>query len=143
MSFNKIILLGNIGRDPDLKYTTTGQAVCSFSLATSERRKDKVGEPQETTTWFRITLWGKQAEIASKYLSKGRAVYIEGRLRLEEWQDRDGKTRQSLEVTATDMQFVGSAESNSTGTGVNETREAAAKAKAAAAVLEPDEEVPF
>src|SRR6195256_4863722 len=107
MSFNKIILVGNLGRDPELRYTPQGTPVCSFSLATNERRKDKTGEMQDQTTWFRVTLWGRQAETASQYLTKGRPVYIEGRLRVEEWTDRDGKPRHTLEVHATDMQFIG------------------------------------
>lgn len=107
MSFNKIILVGNLGRDPELRYTTQGTPVCSFSLATNEKRKDKTGEAQDVTTWFRVTLWGRQAETASQYLTKGRPVYIEGRLRVEEWTDRDGKQRHTLEVHATDMQFIG------------------------------------
>ena len=107
MSFNKIILVGNLGRDPELRYTPQGTPVCSFSLATNERRKDKTGEMQDQTTWFKITLWGRQAETASQYLTKGRPVYIEGRLRVEEWTDRDGKPRHTLEVHATDMQFIG------------------------------------
>jgi single-strand DNA-binding protein len=108
MSFNKIIIVGNLGRDPELRYTPQGTAVCSFSLATNEKRKDRAGEFQSITTWFRVTLWGKQAENANKFLTKGNPVYIEGRLRTEEWTDRDGKARTSLEVQATDMQFIGS-----------------------------------
>jgi len=108
MSFNKIILVGNLGRDPELRYTPQGTAVCSFSVATNEKRKDRAGEFQNITTWFRVTLWGKQAENANKFLTKGNPVYIEGRLRTEEWTDRDGKARTSLEVQATDMQFIGS-----------------------------------
>jgi single-strand DNA-binding protein len=111
MSFNKIILVGNLGRDPELRYTAQGTPVCSFSMATNERRKDKTGEFQDVVTWFRVTLWGRQAETASQYLQKGRPVYIEGRLRVEEWTDRDGKPRHTLEVHATDMQFIGSARS--------------------------------
>lgn len=108
MSFNKCILVGNLGRDPELRYTPQGTPVCSFTMATNERRKDKNGEMQDHTTWFRVTLWGRQAETASQYLTKGRPVYIEGRLRVEEWTDRDGKPRYTLEVHATDMQFIGS-----------------------------------
>ena len=107
MSFNKIILVGNLGRDPELRYTAQGTPVCSFSMATNERRKDQNGEMQDQTTWFRVTLWNRQAETASQYLQKGRQVYIEGRLRVEEYIDRDGKPRHSLEVNATDMQFIG------------------------------------
>ena len=107
MSFNKIIIVGNLGRDPELRYTAQGTPVCSFSVATNERRKDRNGEMQDQTTWFRITLWNRLAETASQYLQKGRQVYIEGRLRVEEYTDRDGKPRHSLEVFATDMQFIG------------------------------------
>src|SRR5260370_19023374 len=107
MSFNRIILVGNLGRDPELGYTGQGTPVCSFSMATNERRKDKTGEMQDQTTWFKVTLWGRQAETASQYLSKGRPVYIEGRLRVEEWTDRDGKPRQTIEVNSADMQFIG------------------------------------
>ena len=113
MSFNKIILVGNLGRDPELRYTPQGTPVCSFSLATNERKKDRTtGENQDLTTWFRVTLWGRQAETASQYLTKGRPVYIEGRLRVEEWTDRDGKARHTLEVHATDMQFIGGGRSD-------------------------------
>jgi single-strand DNA-binding protein len=111
MSFNKIILVGNLGRDPELRYTPQGTPVCSFSMATNERRKDKTGEMQDHTTWFKVTLWNRQAETAAQYLQKGRPVYIEGRLRVEEYTDRDGKQPHSLEVNATDMQFIGGARS--------------------------------
>ena len=107
MSFNKIILVGNLGRDPELRYTPQGTPVCSFTVATNEKRKDRAGEMQDVTTWFRVTLWGRQAETASQYLTKGRPVYIEGRLRLEEYTDKDGNKRQSLEVNASDLHFIG------------------------------------
>ena len=109
MSFNKIIIIGNLGRDPELSYTPQGTAVCKFSVATNERRRDKAGEQQDITTWFRVTCWGKQAENVSRFLSKGRKVYLEGRLHVEEWTDREGKPRQSLEVNASDVQFIDSA----------------------------------
>jgi len=108
MSFNKIIIVGNLGRDPELRYTPQGNAVCNFSLATNEKKRDKAGEMQDVTTWFRVTLWGKQAENASKYLTKGNPVYVEGRLRVEEWTDRDGNNRHTLEVQGSDMQFLSS-----------------------------------
>ncbi len=107
MSFNKVILVGNLGKDPELRYTPQGTPVCNFTMATNERRKDKNGEMQDHTLWFRINIWGRQAETASQYLTKGRSVYIEGRLRVDEWTDRDGKARYTLEVHATDMQFIG------------------------------------
>ena len=107
-SFNKIVIVGYLGRDPELRYTPQGVAVCNFSVATTERRKDqRTGEPQDTTTWFRVTLWRRQAEVANQYLSKGKQVYIEGRLRQEEYTDRDGVKRTSLAVDATDLQFLG------------------------------------
>lgn len=106
-SFNKITIVGNLGRDPELKYTPQGSAICNLSVATTERRKDKQGEAQEITTWFRVTVWGKQAELCEQYLTKGRQVYIEGRLRAEEYTDREGNKRQSLEVNASDVQFIG------------------------------------
>ncbi|MCD9188055.1 MAG: single-stranded DNA-binding protein [Pyrinomonadaceae bacterium] len=106
MSFNKIIIVGNLGRDPELRYTPQGTAVCNFSVATNEKKRDKAGDLQDMTTWFRVTLWNKQAETASKYLTKGSPIYVEGRLRVEEWQDKDGHNRYTLEVHATDMQFI-------------------------------------
>ena len=106
MSFNKVIVVGNLGRDPEMRFTPQGTPVCTFTVATNERRKDKAGETQDITTWFRVTVWGKQAETVSKYLSKGRQVYVEGRLHIEEWTDRDGKQRYTLEVNATDVRFL-------------------------------------
>jgi single-strand DNA-binding protein len=113
MSFNKIILVGNLGRDPELRYTPDSVAVCDFSMATNERKKDKQGEYHDVPTWFRVTLWRKQAENASKYLKKGSQVYIEGRLSQEEWQDRDGDTKYTLAVSATEMHFIGNKADNS------------------------------
>lgn len=108
MSFNKVIIVGHLGRDPELRYTPQGSAVCNFSMATTDKRRDKSGEFQEVTTWFKVTLWEKKAEVAAKYLTKGTQVYIEGRLRVEEWTDRDGKNRSTLEVQGTEMQFLSS-----------------------------------
>ncbi len=114
MSFNRITLVGNLGRDPELRYTPQGTPVCSFTMATNERRRDKAGESQDVTTWFRVTLWGRQAETASQYLTKGRPIYVEGRLRVEEWTDKDGRSRYTLEVHATDMQFIGTRNDDAT-----------------------------
>ena len=145
MSFNKIILVGNLGRDPELRYTPQGTPVCSFSLATNERRKDRnTGDNNDITTWFRVTLWGRQAETASQYLQRGRPVYIEGRLRVEEYTDRDGNKRHSLEVSATDMQFIGGGARGEEG-GAPSARGAAAPSHAGP---EPptdltDDDVPF
>ena len=107
MSFNKITIVGYLGRDPELKTTPQGTALCKFSVATTERKKGATGEQEELTTWFRVTVWGRQAELANEYLSKGRQVYVEGRLRVEEYTDREGNNRSSLEVNATDLQFLG------------------------------------
>lgn len=114
MSFNKIIIVGNLGRDPEVKFTPQGQQVCEFSVATSEKRKNSNGEQTEETTWFRVTFWGRQAEIAAQYLAKGRQAYIEGRLRAREWTDKEGKTRTSLEVFGSELRLLGSrSDSNS------------------------------
>jgi single-strand DNA-binding protein len=105
-SFNKIIIVGYLGRDPEIRYSSQGTAICDFSVATTERRKDKSGEPQEVTTWFRVSLFGRQAEVAHQYLTKGRQVYVEGSLSQREWTDQNGATRTSLEVRGTDIQFI-------------------------------------
>jgi single-strand DNA-binding protein len=107
MSFNKITIIGNLGRDPELRYTPQGDAVCDFSVAVNDRRRDKSGEFQDNTTWFKVTLWRKLAENASKFLTKGRQVFVEGRLQVEEWTDRDGKNRYSLVIQGSELQFLG------------------------------------
>ena len=105
MSFNKITLVGNLGRDPELKHTPQGTPVCTFFIATNERRKDaRGGEQKDVTTWFRVTLWGRQAETAAQYLQKGSRVYIEGRLQTHAWDDQQtGQKRYMTEVIANDM----------------------------------------
>lgn len=107
MSFNKITIVGYLGRDPELRYTPQGTALCKMSIATTDKRKNVAGETEEHTTWFRVTAWGRQAELANEYLAKGRQVYIEGRLRLEEYTDREGQKRFSAEVSASEIQFLG------------------------------------
>jgi len=107
MSFNKITIVGYLGRDPELRYTPQGTAVCNMSIATTEKRRNAGGETEEHTIWFRVTAWGRQAELAAEYLAKGRQVYVEGRLRREEYTDREGIQRTSLEVNASDIQFLG------------------------------------
>jgi single-strand DNA-binding protein len=105
-SFNKIIIVGYLGRDPEIRYTPQGQAVTNFSMASTERRKDQSGEMQDITTWFKVTFFGRQAEVANQYLSKGKQVYVEGRLRQSEWTDREGTKRTTLEVYGSDLQFL-------------------------------------
>ncbi|HIG72059.1 MAG TPA: single-stranded DNA-binding protein [Myxococcales bacterium] len=104
---NKAILIGNLGRDPELRYTQNGQAVVNFSLATSENWMDKGGERQERTEWHRIVAWGKTGELCAQYLSKGRTVYIEGRIQTRDWEDKEGMKRQTTEINATTVQFLG------------------------------------
>ncbi len=123
MSFNKVIIVGNLGKDPELKYTPQGKAVCDFSVATTDKRKDSSGEVKEETTWFRVTFWERQAEVASQYLAKGRQVYVEGRLRTREWTDKDGRVRTSLEVTGTELKLIGSrGEENGSAAGAHEIK---------------------
>jgi single-strand DNA-binding protein len=106
-SVNKVILLGNLGRDPETRYTTGGDAVTNLSIATSEQWKDKSGEKQERTEWHRVVLFGRQAEIAGEYLKKGRSVYIEGRLQTRKYTDKDGVEKYSTEIVADRMQLIG------------------------------------
>ena len=106
-SVNKVILVGNLGADPELKYTPSNRPVCNLSIATNEVWKDKAGQKQERVEWHRVNVWGDQAEHCSKYLSKGRQVYIEGKLQTRKWQDKEGKDRYSTEVVADRVVFLG------------------------------------
>ena len=108
-SVNKVILLGNLGRDPETRYTTGGDAVTNLNIATSEQWKDKSGEKQERTEWHRVVLFGRQAEIAGEYLKKGRSVYIEGRLQTRKYTDKDGVEKYSTEIVGDRMQLIGGA----------------------------------
>jgi single-strand DNA-binding protein len=104
---NKVILVGYLGADPDMRYTPSGQGVCEMRVATSESWNDKNGQRQERTEWHRIVVWGKRAEVCSKYLSKGRQVYIEGRIQTRTYDDKDGNKRYITEIIAADVQFLG------------------------------------
>jgi single-strand DNA-binding protein len=106
-SVNKVILVGNLGRDPELRYIPSGQAVANFTLATNERWRDKDGNNQERTEWHRIVVWGKSAENCAQFLQKGRSVYVEGKLQTQEWEDKDGNKRRTTEVVAQTVQFLG------------------------------------
>jgi single-strand DNA-binding protein len=114
-SVNKVILLGNLGRDPETRYTTGGDAVTNLNIATSEQWKDKSGEKQERTEWHRVVLFGRQAEVAGEYLKKGRSVYIEGRLQTRKYTDKDGVEKYSTEIVADRMQLIGGSRDNSGG----------------------------
>ncbi len=124
-TFNRIIVVGNLGRDPELRYSPQGLPVCSFSLATNERQKDKqTGELVDSTIWYRANIFGRKAEVAAQYLQKGSPVYVDGKLKPEEWTDRDGKARFTLNINASDFNFIGN---------TNGREEAATTPKAAAA----------
>ncbi|ABA87902.1 single-strand-binding protein [Syntrophotalea carbinolica DSM 2380] len=124
MSVNKVILVGNLGKDPELRYTASGTAVANFSLATTERYKDRDGNSQEKTEWHNIVAWRQLAEICGKYLSKGRQVYIEGKIQTRSYEDRDGNRRYITEIVADQMQMLGRpGDDNSGGGGGYQRRE--------------------
>ncbi len=106
-SLSKVILVGNLGSDPEMRYTPNGKAVTSFSVATNRRYTTSGGESKEETDWFRVSVWGKQAEQCNQFLSKGKQVYVEGRLHARSWEGQDGQTRTSLEVNAERVLFLG------------------------------------
>ena len=107
-SVNKVILIGNLGRDPETRYMPDGGAITNISIATTETWKDKAGEKQEKTEWHRVAFFGKLAEIAGEYLKKGSQVYVEGRLQTRKWQDKDGADKYTTEIVADRMQMLGS-----------------------------------
>ena len=107
-SVNKVQLIGNLGRDPEVRYSASGTAVCNITIATSRSWKDKTsGEKQEETEWHRVVFYDRQAEIAGEYLKKGRPVYVEGRLKTRKWTDKDGVEKYTTEIVATDLQLMG------------------------------------
>ena len=114
-SVNKVILIGNLGRDPETRYTTTGDPVTTLNIATTEAWKDKAGEKQEKTEWHRVVLFGRQAEIAGEYLKKGRSVYIEGRLQTRKYTDKEGVEKYATEIVGDRMQLLGSREGSGSG----------------------------
>ena len=107
-SLNKVLLIGNLGQDPEMTYTQGGTAKAQLSIATQEKWKDKDGEAKEKTEWHRVIVWGKLAEICGQYLSKGRQVFIEGRLQTRQWEDREGNKKYTTEIIASGMQMLGS-----------------------------------
>lgn len=104
---NKVMLLGNLGADPELKYTANGAPVCALSLATNESYKDQAGQWRERAEWHRVVVYGKTAESVAQYLTKGRTVFVEGKLRARKWRDQAGQERQITEIVADDVQFLG------------------------------------
>jgi single-strand DNA-binding protein len=139
-SVNKVILIGNLGRDPEVRYTQNGTAVANFTLATNEVWNDKAGERQERTEWHRIVVWGKQAEIAREHLAKGKQVYVEGSIQTRQWDDREGNKRTTTEIKAQRVVMLGRAEPG-------EARMSAAAAAPDTAGEEPgpppDDDIPF
>jgi len=127
MSVNKVILVGRLGKDPETRYTSGGQAVCHFSMATDETYKDKNGERQKRTEWHRITVWGKQAEIAQQYLKKGSQIYLEGSIRSGEWTDKEGQKKTTYEINASLFRMLGSRQ-DSSGSSYRSTSAAAGSA---------------
>ncbi len=120
MSVNRVILVGRLGRDPETRYTSAGQAVTNFSMATDESFKDRSGERQKRTEWHKIVVWGKQAEIAQQYLKKGSLVYVEGRIQTRQWDDREGQKRTSFEIVANTFRMLGGrAEAAAAGAGAS------------------------
>ena len=111
MSVNRVFLLGNLGKDPELRYTPSQQPVCNFSLATSESRKGADGERVEQTEWHNIVVFGRQAETCKQYLGKGRQIFVEGRIQSRKWQDQQGNTRYITEIIANNVQFTGGRDS--------------------------------
>ena len=157
-SVNKVILIGNLGRDPETRYTADGAAITNITIATSDRWKDKAsGEMKESTEWHKVAFFGRLAEIAGEYLKKGRPVYVEGRLRTRKWQDKEGQDRYTTEIVAENMQMLGSREGMGGGAdfegGGDEQRGAAPArstsarpapaAKPATNVADMDDDIPF
>lgn len=156
---NKVILIGNLGGDPEVKYTAGGSAVTNVTIATSENWKDKTtGENQERTEWHRVVFFGKLAEIAGEYLKKGSQVYVEGRLQTRKWQDKEGQDRYTTEIVANEMQMLGGRGGGAASGGMESNRAAAGEApapraapaparasggKATAAVEDFDDDIPF
>ena len=104
---NKVILVGRLGKDPETRYTSSGQAVCNFTMATDETYKDRAGERQKRTEWHRIVVWAKQAEIAQQYLRKGSLIYLEGRIQTRQWDDKEGQKRTTTEIVANNFRMLG------------------------------------
>ena len=143
MSVNKVILVGRLGRDPETRYTTAGQAVCNFTMATDESFKDRSGERQKRTEWHRIVLWGKLAEIAQQYLQKGMLVYVEGRIQSRQWDDRDGNKRTTVEVVGNAMRMLTTRAETAAAAAGGEAEAPAAADEGGAAPEISDEDLPF
>ena len=142
---NKVILVGHVGRDPELRYTASGTAVANFSLATNRRRKDRDGEWHEETEWHRIVAWSRTAEVVNQYASKGRQLYIEGRLQTRDWEDRDGNKRYTTEVVAEIVKLLGSRHGESDFDASGDPGEPSGPSESSAPTDTPvtDDDIPF
>jgi len=136
-SVNKVILVGHLGADPEVRYTPSGRAVANFSLATTERFTNKEGEKEERTEWHRIVAWARLGEICGEYLTKGSQVYIEGRLQTRNWEDRDGNKRYTTEIVAQAMQMLGGSKKGGEAASVEESHPSEEP------VSIPDDDIPF
>jgi single-strand DNA-binding protein len=152
MSVNKVILIGRLGKDPETRYMTSGEAVTNATLATSENWKDKSGEKQEKTEWHNLVFYRRLAEIAGEYLKKGSQIYVEGKLQTRKWQDKEGKDRYTTEIVVNEMTMLGGKSSGSGSFEVVENKPAAASGGAAPAKAAPagkssfdnfDDDIPF
>ncbi len=154
MAVNKVILIGNLGADPELRYTGNQTPVCTLKIATNERRKDASGNWTDHTEWHQVVAFGKTAENSSQYLQKGRQVFIEGKLQTRKWQDKEGKDRYSTEILANTIQFLGGGAGAGAGRGAAVSKEAPSKAAPAAQMTEAppsvegdisfaDDDIPF
>ncbi|MBM3342968.1 MAG: single-stranded DNA-binding protein [Betaproteobacteria bacterium] len=154
-SVNKVILIGNLGKDPETRYLPNGDAVANFSIATTEKFKDKSGAQQEHTEWHRVSFFGRLAEIAGEYLKKGSPVYVEGSIRTRKWQDKEGQDRYTTEIRGDRLQLLGSrgggaenmsrepAMASSSGGGGGASGEKRAPAKKGGGFDEMDDDIPF
>lgn len=146
-SVNKVILIGNLGKDPEVRYMPSGEAITNITVATTDTWKDKSGEKQERTEWHRIAFFGRLAEIAGEYLKKGNPVYVEGRLQTRKWQDKEGKDRYTTEIVAERMQMLGSRGGGSDapygGESASRSTPAAGAQKPPADFNDFDDDIPF
>jgi single-strand DNA-binding protein len=133
---NKVILIGNLGKDPEVRFTPNGRALAKFSVATSERWTDQQGQKQERTEWHNVVVWGKQAETCGQYLAKGRQVFVEGSIRTRSYDDKDGNKKYITEIVARDVRFLG-------GAGGRAPQEAGVSAPPGEDVGPPDDDIPF
>lgn len=146
MSVNKVILVGRLGRDPESRFTASGQAVCNFSLATDRSYKDRNGQTQKQTEWHKIVTWGKLAEICQKYLKKGSQIFVEGRIQSRQWEDQQGQKRTAFEIVANEMRMLGSRAEAGAAAHAGDEAEAPAAPAAEDAEAGPavsDEDIPF